>query len=220
MMTLQRKTRVLLADDHAIIRDGLKQILADTPDLMVAGEAANGHDVLQLVRESVWDVLVLDLSMPGRNGLDLIRVLKDECPALPILVLSMHHEEQYAVRALHAGALGYLTKENDSEVLVNAIRRVAAGGVYVTPNVAALMIRGVHANSEQAPHAALSDREYQIFCLIVSGKGLTEIAEQLCVSVKTVSTHKAHILQKMGMNNSAALVRYAVGHRLVEPLDL
>ena len=163
MMTLQRKTRVLLADDHAIIRDGLKQILADTPDLMVAGEAANGHDVLQLVREGAWDVLVLDLSMPGRSGLDLIRVLKDECPTLPILVLSMHHEEQYAVRALHAGALGYLTKENDGEVLVNAIRRVAAGGVYVTPNVAALMIRGVHANGEQALHTALSDREYQIF---------------------------------------------------------
>lgn len=219
-MTFKRKTRVLLADDHAIIRDGLKQILDDTPDLVVAGEAANGHDVLQLVREGEWDVLVLDISMPGRSGLDLIRVLKDESPDLPILVLSMHHEEQYAVRALHAGALGYITKENDGEVLVSAIRRVASGGVYVTPNVAALMIRGAHANSEQAPHTALSDREYQIFCLIVAGKSLTEIAEQLCVSVKTVSTHKAHILQKMGMNNAAALVRYAVGHRLVEPLDL
>lgn len=219
-MTLTHKYRVLLADDHTIIRDGLKQILADTQDLTVVAEAANGFEVLQRVRETDCDVLVLDISMPGRSGLDLIRVVKDEKPGLPILVLSMHHEEQYAVRALHAGALGYVTKESDSEVLVGAIRRVATGGVYVTQNVAAMMIHGIQPKTERAPHESLSDREYQIFCMIVAGRGLTEIASELCLSVKTISTHKTHILHKMGLPNSAALVRYAVTHRLVEPMDL
>lgn len=214
------KFRVLLADDHAIIRDGLRQILSDTDDLTVAGEAANGNEALQLVREQSWDVVVLDISMPGRSGLDLIRLIHDEKPRLPILILSMHHEEQYAVRALHAGASGYLTKESDADFLVHAIRRVARGGVYVSDTVAELMARALMPATQALPHTALSDREYQIFHRIVLGQGVTEIANELSLSVKTVSTHKTHILQKMAMANTSELIRYAIAHGLVEAFGL
>jgi len=210
------KRKVVLADDHAIIRDGLKQILADTDDLLVVGEAANGLELMQRVRESDFDVLVLDISMPGRNGLELIHMIKDEKPELPILVLSMHQEEQYAVRAFQAGASGYLTKESDSELLIAAIRRVAAGGVHISEKVAELMVRGVQPTKALLPHNLLSDREFQVFNLLVKGLGLTEIASELSVSVKTISTHKTHILQKMNLANSAELVRYALSHGLAD----
>lgn len=209
------KHRVLLADDHAIIRDGLKQILADTEDLIVAGEAASGIELMQRVREARWNVLVLDISMPGRSGLELIRMVKDERPELPILILSMHQEEQYAVRALKAGAQGYLTKESDAELLIQAIRKVAHGGVFVSDKVAELMIRGSRAASEVHSHQLLSDREFEVFSQLVAGKGLTEIASDLSLSVKTISTHKTHILQKMDLANTAELVRYAMAHGLV-----
>lgn len=214
------KLRVLLADDHAIIRDGLKQILADTEDLAVCGEAANGNEALQLVREQDWDVVVLDISMPGRSGLDLIRLIHDEKPKLPILILSMHHEEQYAVRALHAGASGYLTKESDADLLVQAIRRVARGGVYVSDTVAQLIARGLMPAANELPHTTLSDREYQIFHRLVLGQGLTDIANELSLSVKTISTHKTRILQKMSMTNTSELIRYAVAHHLVKSTDV
>lgn len=214
-----RKYRVLLADDHAIIRDGLKQILVDTPDLEVCGEAANGIEVMQQVRDRDWDVLVLDISMPGRNGLELIRMVKDEKPDLPILILSMHHEEQYAVRALQAGASGYLTKESDTELLVFAIRRVAAGGVHVSDKVAEMMVRGVRPASESMPHKLLSNREYQVFNMLVSGHGLTDIAQELCLSIKTISTHKTHIMEKMNLSNFAELIHYAIAHQLAEPAE-
>ncbi|NMF96487.1 response regulator transcription factor [Aromatoleum toluolicum] len=214
------KLRVLLADDHAIIRDGLKQILADTEDLAVCGEAANGNEALQLVREQEWDVIVLDISMPGRSGLDLIRLIRDEKPKLPILILSMHHEEQYAVRALHAGASGYLTKESDADLLVQAIRRVARGGVYVSDTVAQLIARGLMPAASELPHTTLSDREYQIFHRLVLGQGLTDIANELSLSVKTISTHKTRILQKMAMTNTSELIRYAVAHHLVKSTDV
>lgn len=210
------KTQVLLADDHAIIRDGLKQILSDTDDLVVSGEAANGNELMHLVRERNWGVLVLDISMPGRSGLDLIRMVKDEKPTLPILILSMHHEEQYAVRAIHAGASGYLTKESDSEILVAAIRRVAAGDVYISEKVAELMVRGIRPIVETLPHDLLSDREYQVFNMLVKGTGLTEIGLELSLSVKTISTHKTHILQKMNLANTGELIRYAITHGLAE----
>jgi len=213
------KLKVLLADDHAIIRDGLKQILADTEDLVVAGEAANGLELMQQVREKNWDVLVLDISMPGRSGLELLHMLKDEKPELPILVLSMHHEEQYAVRALKAGASGYVTKESDGELLVTAIRRVARGGVYISDKVAELMVRGSRPSNEALPHNLLSDREYEVFNRLVLGKGLTEIGAELSLSVKTISTHKTHILQKMNLASAADLVRYALAHGLAEPAD-
>lgn len=214
-----RQIRVLLADDHTIIRDGLKQILADTEDLVVGGEAANGQEVMDRVRQGAWDVLVLDMSMPGRSGLDLIHWLKDECPELPILVLSMHHEEQYAVRALKAGASGYLTKESDSEVLLGAIRRVAAGGVFMSDKAAELMVLGTRPTSRQLPHHLLSDREYQVFQMLVNGTGLTEIAVELSLSVKTISTHKTHILQKLNLTTTADLVRYAIANQLARAAD-
>ena len=217
---MTEKLKVLLADDHAIIRDGLKQILADTADLVVAGEAANGIELMQQVRGKDWDVLVLDISMPGRSGLELIHMIKNEKPDLPILVFSMHHEEQYAVRALQAGAQGYLTKESDGELLVAAIRRVANGGVYLSDRVAELMVRGIRPASEALPHHLLSDREYQVFNLLVAGRGLTEIGVELSLSVKTISTHKTHILQKMNLANTSDLIRYAVAHGLADPADL
>lgn len=210
------RIQVLLADDHAIIRDGLKQILSDTEDLEVSGEAANGTEVMHLVREKNWGILVLDISMPGRSGLDLIRMIKDEKPTLPILILSMHHEEQYAVRAIHAGASGYLTKESDSELLLAAIRRVVTGGVYISEKVAELMVRGIRPVVETLPHDLLSDREYQVFNMLVSGMGLTEIGLELSLSVKTISTHKTHILQKMNLANAGELIRYAITHGLAE----
>lgn len=213
------KFRVLLADDHAIIRDGLKQILADTDDLAVIGEAANGLEAMQRVREQACDVLVLDISMPGRSGLDLIRMIKDEKPELPILILSMHHEEQYAVRALQAGASGYLTKESDGDLLVAAIRRVAAGGVHLSDKVTEMMVRGIRPAGDPLPHNLLSDREYEVFNMLVQGLGLTEIGAELSLSVKTISTHKTHILQKMNLSNSAELIRYAIAHGLAEAND-
>lgn len=211
--------RVLLADDHAIIRDGVKQILADTPDLVVAGEAANGTAVLKLVAEQPWDVLVLDISMPGKNGLELVKLIRQDKPRLPILVFSMHQEEQYALRALHAGASGYLTKESDGEVLIAAIRKVAAGGVHVSDKVAEMLARERMPTSEELPHARLSDREFQIFEKIIAGTRLTDIAGELNLSIKTVSTHKSRILQKMNMASDTELVRYAIGRGLLTMPD-
>lgn len=214
-----RKIEVLLADDHTIIRQGLKQILSDVEDISVEGEAANGNEVLLRVRERNWGVVVLDISMPGRNGLDLIKILKDEKPELQILILSMHHEEQYAVRALHAGASGYLTKESDSDVVISAIRRVASGGVHVSNKVAELMVRDIRPANKPLPHNQLSDREYQVFNMLVSGLGLSEIGCRLSLSVKTISTHKTHILEKMSLANTGDLIRYAIAHQLAEAND-
>lgn len=215
-----RKIEVLLADDHTIIRQGLRQILSDIEDISVEGEAANGNEVLLQVRERNWGVVVLDISMPGRNGLELIKILKEEKPELQILILSMHHEEQYAVRALHAGASGYLTKESDSDIVISAIRRVASGGVHVSDKVAELMVRDIRPISQPLPHTQLSDREYQVFNMLVSGLGLTEIGTRLSVSVKTISTHKTHILEKMNLSNTGELIRYAIAHQLAEADDL
>jgi DNA-binding NarL/FixJ family response regulator len=207
-------TRVLLADDHAIIRDGVKQILADTDDLVVAGEAANGAEALKLVAEQDWDLLVLDISMPGKNGLDLIKLIRQDKPRLPILIFSMHQEEQYALRALRAGASGYLTKESDGAVLIAAMRKVAAGGVHVSEKVAQLLARERMPDTDELPHARLSDREFQVFEKIVTGVRLTDIADELNLSIKTVSTHKSRILQKMHMTSDTDLVRYAIAKGL------
>ncbi|MDK9715154.1 MAG: response regulator transcription factor [Sulfuritalea sp.] len=208
--------RVLLADDHAIIRDGVKQILADTEDIVVAGEAANGAEVLKMVAEHELDLLVLDISMPGKNGLEIVKLVRQDRPRLPILIFSMHQEEQYALRALHAGASGYLTKESDSEVLIAAMRKVAAGGVHVSEKVAQLLAREHMPDNDELPHARLSDREFQIFEKIVAGVRLTDIADEFNLSIKTVSTHKSRILQKMHMTRDADLVRYAIAKGLLE----
>lgn len=211
--------RIMLADDHAIIRDGIKQILADTEDLLVAGEAANGTQILKLLAERDFDLLVLDISMPGKNGLELIKVIRKDRPDLPILVLSMHNEEQYALRALHAGASGYITKESDSDVLVAAMRKVATGGIYFSEKVSQLLAREHMPQAEELPHTRLSDREFEIFKKIVSGIRVSDIASELNLSVKTVSTHKSRILQKMHMVSDIELVRYAIGHGLEQAED-
>jgi DNA-binding NarL/FixJ family response regulator len=207
--------RVLLADDHAIIRDGVKQILADTDDIVVSGEAGNGVEVLKMVAEKDADLLVLDISMPGKSGLELIKLVKAEKPRLPVLIFSMHQEEQYALRALRAGASGYLTKESDGEVLVAAMRKVAGGGVHVSEKVAELLARERMQKTDDLPHMRLSDREFQIFEKIIAGMKLTDIANELCLSIKTVSTHKSRILQKMSLANDTDLVRYSIAKGLV-----
>ena len=208
--------RVLLADDHNIVRAGVREILSDTTDIEVAGEAMNGHEVMALVRSREFDVAVLDMSMPGRSGIDLIRQVKAERPRLKVLVLSMHSEEQYAVRALKAGASGYLTKESVADALVAAIRRVAGGGAYVSPETAERLALGVNENATAAPHTTLSDREFEVFRMIAQGKSVTEIADALVLSVKTVSTHKTRIMQKMNLTNPAELIRYALDHDLLD----
>jgi two-component system, NarL family, invasion response regulator UvrY len=207
---------VLVADDHAIIRDGLRKILDDTQDLRVAGEAANGNAVMEQVRARDWDLLVLDISMPGRNGLELIKLVKSERPRLPILVFSMHHEEQYAVRAIRAGAAGYLSKEGDTDLLLPAMRKVAAGGMFISPKVADLLAMDISPQVQNLPHTTLTNREFEIFSRIVRGISLTAIAEELSLSVKTVSTHKSHILAKMDMATQVDLVRYALAHKLLD----
>jgi DNA-binding NarL/FixJ family response regulator len=209
-------TRIVLADDHAIVREGLKRIVGDVPDLQVVGEAADGTQVMERVRELEIDVLVLDLSMPGRSGMELIKLVKAEKPRIRILVLSMHEETQYAVRAIKAGASGYLTKESAPAELEQAIKRIAAGGAYVSPEVAQQLALGAMPGgaSEAAPHQALSDREFQVFEQLVAGVSVSEIAAQLNLSVKTVSTHKSNLMGKLGLANQTELVRYAMRHGL------
>jgi DNA-binding NarL/FixJ family response regulator len=204
--------RVMLADDHTLVREGLKQLLATAEGIEVAGEAADGDQALALVRAADFDIAVLDLSMPGLSGIDLVKRVKQERPGLKVLVLSMHGERQYAVRALKAGASGYLTKDSAAAQLVGAIRKIAAGGVQISEAAAAQLIAG--GGGEAEPHAALSDREFEVFRMLVAGQGLSEIAGRLHLSVKTVSTHKTRILQKMGMASTAELVRYAVERKL------
>lgn len=210
---------VLVADDHAIIRGGLKKILADTDDLNVAGEASNGSDALQMIRSRDWSVAILDISMPGRSGLELIKLIKSERPKLPLLIFSMHQEEQYAVRVIRAGASGYLSKEGDSDLIVPAVRKVAQGGVFISPKVAELLALDTLLNVQNPSHTSLSDREFDVFFRIVQGESLTNIANSLSLSVKTVSTHKSHILHKMCMSKDVDLVRYAVEHNLLDPLN-
>jgi two-component system invasion response regulator UvrY len=203
--------RVLIADDHKIVRDGLKRILASASDMEIAAEAANGDEALARVKADDFDVALVDMSMPGLAGMDLIKRLKIEKPKLRILVLSMHGEHQYAARALKAGAAGYLNKDSASEALLGAIRKVAAGGVHISEAAAASLLQA----GDKAPHEALSDREFEVLRLLVEGLGPTEIGEKLHLSVKTVSTHKARILEKLNLGSTAELVRYALDHKLV-----
>jgi len=210
------KTQILIADDHAIIRDGVRKIVSDTVDLEVAGEARDGNMVLDRVRERDWDVLLMDLSMPGRHGIDLIRLVKAERAKLPILVFSMHQEEQFAVRSIRAGASGYLSKESDSDLLIPALRKVAGGGVFISPKVAELLATDVSRRTDGPAHTLLSDREFEVFSEIVRGVSLTDIAAKLSLSIKTVSTHKSNILAKMNLASTVDLFRYAVEHDLLD----
>ena len=201
--------RILIADDHNIVRDGLKRILAAHGDLDVTAEAASGDEMLGLVKANDYDIVMMDMSMPGLSGIDLIKRLKIEKPKLRILVLSMHGEQQYAARALRAGASGYLNKDSAAEMLVGALRKIAAGGVHIGDAAAASLMA-----SEKAPHEALSDREFEVLRLLVEGLGPTEIGKKLHLSVKTVSTHKTRILEKLNVGSTAELVRYVLNHKL------
>lgn len=208
--------RVLIADDHAIVREGLKQILSDIPDMMVVDEAVDGEEALRKARTETWDVLVLDLAMPGRSGFDILKHLKYERPQQAVLVLSMHAEEMYAVRVLKAGASGYLTKESTPHELVKAIRKVLSGGKYVSAGLAETLALRLDVSSEFPLHETLSDREFQVLRMMASGKTVTEVTSELLLSVKTVSTYRARILEKLKLKNSAEAIRYAVDHQLVD----
>jgi DNA-binding NarL/FixJ family response regulator len=211
--------RIVLADDHAIVREGLKRIVGEAEGFQVVGEAADGTEVMRAVRELDFDVLVLDLSMPGRSGMELIKLVKSEKPKLKVLVLSMHQETQYAVRAIKSGASGYLTKETAPAQLELAIRKIAGGGAYISAEVAEQLALGAMPGSETLPHETLSDREFQVFRALVAGDAVSDIAATLNLSVKTVSTHKANLMQKLGLANQTELVRYALKHGLADPLN-
>jgi DNA-binding NarL/FixJ family response regulator len=208
--------RILIADDHAIVRQGLKQIVTETRDMIVSGEASNGQELLNKIKDDDYDVVVLDITMPGRNGIDVLRQLRIERPGLPILMLSIHPEEQYALRALKAGASGYLTKESAPDELVVAIRKVSSGGKYISASLAEKLAFDMEAGREQAPHETLSDREYRVMCMIASGKTVMVIARELMLSEKTISTYRSRILEKMNMKNNAELTYYAIKNQLVD----
>lgn len=208
--------KILVADDHAIVREGLKQIVRETSDMEVAGEAADGRQVFQMVANDDWDVVLLDIGMPGKSGMDILKELKAERPGLPVLMLSMYPEEQYAVRALKAGASGYLTKESVPDELINAIRKVSAGGKYVSSSLAEKLAYDLEADVEKPLHETLSDREYQVMIMIANGETIKDIADNLCLSIKTISTYRSRILEKMRMKNNAELMHYAIKHKLAE----
>lgn len=206
--------RVLIADDHAVVRRGLKQILADEFKPLTVGEAENAGEALCLIRERVWDVVILDISMPGRSGLEVLKEVKGLRPQLPVLILTTHPEEQYAVRVLKAGAAGYMSKESAPEHLLEAVRKVNKGGRYISPAVAELLAAQIGCDTEKQPHENLSDREYSVLCMIASGKTVGQIGQELSLSVKTISTYRARILQKMGMKTNAELTHYAISNNL------
>jgi DNA-binding NarL/FixJ family response regulator len=209
-------TRILVADDHAIVREGLRRILAADPAFVVIGEASDANEVMAAVRAGGFEVLLLDLSMPGRSGIELVKRVKEERHELSVLVLSMHAEQQYAVRAIRAGASGYLTKDTASTQLTAAIHKVASGGLFITPAVAEALAMGVQTREGDQPHTRLTDREFEIFLMLAKGESVTGIAERLSLSVKTASTHKTHILEKMKLHSIAELVRYALEHNLLD----
>jgi len=207
--------RILIADDHPVVRRGLRQIVADSRDMAVVDEATNGWEVLSKVRVSDYDVVLLDIAMPGMDGLDVLTQLKHERPRLPVLMLSMYPEEQFAKRAIRAGASGYVTKESAAEELVGAIRKVSTGGKYVSSALAEKLALDLERGGKQPPHETLSDREYQVMSLIASGKTVTGIARELSLSVKTISTYRSRILEKMNLKNNAELTNYAIKNGLI-----
>jgi two-component system, NarL family, invasion response regulator UvrY len=210
------KFEVLIADEHPVVRFGLTCLVSGSPDMIVCGEAADGHTVLEMVRQREWSLVMLDISMPGRSGLELIKLIKAERPRLPILVFSAQREELYAVRAIRAGASGYLSHTAQAEQVLAAMRRVLAGRLFVSPKVTELLASHPAHETDQLPHNRLTDREYGIFSRIVSGATLTDIAGELSLSIKTVSTHKSHILDKMTLGGQVELVRYAIEHKLLD----
>ncbi len=215
-MTTKNVIKVLIADDHAIVREGLKQILADTKDIIVAGHAENGNEAIKLARESSCDVLLLDISMPDRSGIEVLKQVKKETPGIAILMLSMHREDQYAIRSLKAGASGYLNKQSAPAELVNAIRQVASGRKYISAALAQELANQINDNHEMPLHETLSDREYQTLTMIASGKTVSDIATELVLSVKTISMYRSRLLQKMKLRHNAELTHYAIKNHLVD----
>ncbi len=212
---MMSKIKILIADDHPIVREGFKQVLSETTDMLVADEAGNGQEVLNLIRNNTYDLILLDISMPGRSGLEILKELRSEYPKLPVLIVSIYPEEQYAIRAFRAGASGYLTKASAPHELIAAIRKISKGGRYISSSLAEKLTYYLDIDAVKPPHELLSDREYQVMLLIASGKTVTEIARELCLSVKTISTYRTHILEKMRMKNNAEITLYAVQNRLV-----
>lgn len=208
--------RVMITDDHAIVRQGLKQILSETGDISVTGEAETGFQTIKIVRQQAFDVLLLDISLPDRNGIEVLKQIRKDRPGLAVLMLSMHNENEFAVRALRAGAAGYLNKQSAPAQLVTAIRQVAAGHKYITLALAEELANAITTGVDQPLHAALSDREYQTLCMIAAGKGLTEISEEMCLSPKTVSVYRARLMEKLKLSNNSELIRYAIRHHLVD----
>lgn len=209
-------TRILIVDDHEVVREGVKTILSEQTGTAVFGEAGAGPEALRFVREQEWDLVVLDLSLGDRSGLEVLKELKNIRPKLPVLILSMHSEEQYARRAFRAGAAGYVTKDSSRAELAEALNKVAAGGKYVSSSLAERLVVDLERGSDRPPHETLSDREFEVMCLMASGKSITEIAELLSLSDKTISTYRARLLEKIGIHTNAELVRYAIQNKLVE----
>lgn len=208
--------RILIADDHPVVRKGLKEIIEETADMRVADEASNGSEVLEKVSSKDFDAVLLDISMPGRSGLDILKEIKKRRPKLAVLVLSIHPEEQYAVQAFKAGAAGYLTKESAPDELLLALRKVSTGGKYVSLSLAEKIAYALETDREKSAHETLSPRENEVMLKIASGKTVTEIAKELYLSPKTISTYRTRILDKMGMKNNAELIRYAIKNKLVD----
>lgn len=206
---------ILIVDDHAVVRTGLKQILSEISDMTIADEACDAKEALDKIRTNNYSVVVLDIALPGKSGLDALKEIKSERPELPVLILSMYPEDQYAIRVLKSGAAGYMTKESAPEELVKAVRIVADGRKYISPSVAERLASQLDFAGQKELHEMLSDREYQVLCMIASGKPPGEIAEELSLSVKTISTYRSRILEKMNLSNNAELTTYAIQKRLI-----
>ncbi len=208
--------RVLIADDHTLFRDGLKRIFSETDDIEVVAEAIDGKDVIKKTKECDWDIILLDINLPDMNGLEVLKRILSANPSSCVLVLSMYPEDEYAIRAIRSGASGYITKDSPTDQLINVVRRLSKGGKYVNPELAEKLLFNPIVGSEKLTHTTFSDREFHVFKLIVSGEPLTSIGKKLSLSVKTVSTYRSRILEKMRMKNNAQLIRYAIQHKLLE----
>jgi DNA-binding NarL/FixJ family response regulator len=207
---------ILIADDHVIVRKGMIQVLSSAADITVADEVGTGNDAIKKIRQKKYDVVVLDISLPGKNGLEVLKQIKLEYPALPVLILSMYSEDHYAVRVLKAGGAGYITKENANNELVDAIRMIAKGRKFITPSLAEKLADELHPADEKLPHEKLTDREFNILCLIAKGRSSSEIADDLSLGIKTVATYRTRLLEKMGMKSNSEITYYAVQNKLVE----